>query len=251
MRLLRRIIMAYGYCYPFRFPRLLLWLPHLTGGARIRYGLDRPLPESLNQMPPQLGGIGFFGFRCFLLRHTLEPDMENPRSWPQLMTGHGKHIALCIINDVEHGSHRPGNPLAGWSILPQGKAVPCVLESLFPEVRTLAYLSAAGGSPQRADWLAARVMVFSLDHLQLSRDELRLMDEVNLRLQTLSHKLLLECALVRSFSLVCGQRAWQTEGQGSHVMTCHDSPVAQSLSLRAQLASHLARLRAAMQSAIF
>ena len=177
--------------------------------------------------------------------------MENPRSWPQIMTGHGKHIALCIINDVEQGSHRLGNPLAGWSILPQGKAVPCVLESLFPEVRTLAYLSAAGGSPVRADWLAARVMVFSLDHLQLAHDELRLMDEVNLRLQTLSHKLLLECALVRSFSLVCGQRLWQTEGQGNHVMTCHDSPVAQSLSLRAQLASHLAVLRDAMQSAIF
>ena len=84
--------------------------------------------------------------------------MENTRSWQLPAAKHGISSALCIISDVEHCSHQPGNPVARLQALLAGQSQPAVLESLFPEVRSLAYLSAGGRSPQRADWLAARGM---------------------------------------------------------------------------------------------
>lgn len=168
--------------------------------------------------------------------------MENNRRWT--LPG-ANHIttALCIVGDVEHCSHQPGNPVPQLQAQLAGISRPCVLESLFPEVRALAYLSAAGASPQRADWLAARVLVFALDHLALAHDELSLMDAVNQRLARLSRKLAHECQSVRSFALCCGMRPLRTEGNSAQLFAAQGSPVAQSLALRSQLAAHLQLLR--------
>ena len=38
--------------------------------------------------------------------------MENTRSWQLPAAKHGISSALCIISDVEHCSHQPGNPVA-------------------------------------------------------------------------------------------------------------------------------------------
>ncbi|MGM8061888.1 hypothetical protein [Vogesella indigofera] len=172
--------------------------------------------------------------------------MENTRSWQLPAAKHGISSALCIISDVEHCSHQPGNPVARLQALLVGQSQPAVLESLFPEVRSLAYLSAGGRSPQHADWLAARVLVFALQHLELASHELALMDAVNLRLQQLSRKLAVDCPLLRSFALFCGARPWRTHGHGEPLLSVAASPVAQSLALRRQLAAHLARLQQAL-----
>ncbi|GGX97419.1 hypothetical protein [Vogesella alkaliphila] len=172
--------------------------------------------------------------------------MENHRSWQLPAAKHGISSVLCIVSDVEHGSHLPGNPVARLQALLAGQQTPAVLESLFPEVRSLAYLSAGGRSPQRADWLAARVLVFALQHLELASHELALMDAVNLRLQQLSRKLALDCPLLRSFALFCGARPWRTHGHGEQLLSVTASPVAQSLALRRQLGAHLARVQQAL-----
>lgn len=172
--------------------------------------------------------------------------MESNRCWTVPQAGHGISTALCIVSDVEHCSHQPGNPVARLQTLLAAQSQPCVLESLFPEVRTLAYLSAGDQPLQRADWLAARVLVFALDHLELAANELPLMDTVNQRLLRLSRKLHCGCTQLRSFALFCGARPWRTMGNSAHVLSRQTSPVMQSLALRQQLATHLAGLRQLM-----
>lgn len=154
---------------------------------------------------------------------------------------------LCIVNDVEQASHLPGNPLLRLpDLLPlAGRLV--VLESLFPEVRTLAYLSAQGQSPQRGDWLAARVMVFSLHHLALNLAELALMDSIQLKLQTLAAQLSLPVPQLQSFAALRTPCVMQTCGAGGIWQIADGNVVQQSLQLREQLQHNLQPLRSALQ----
>lgn len=171
--------------------------------------------------------------------------MENALPWiehlPCGLPGH----ALQIVADVEFGSQRPVAELV--AMLPVGSVRPVVLESLFPEVRTLAYLLAAGGSPCRADWLTARVVVFRLNHLALSLPELALMDSINQKLAWLAAFLGLELSQLRSFALRGACAGWVCHAAGELSLPAQQAPVAASLALRSTLAPWLQTLNTAWQ----
>jgi len=171
--------------------------------------------------------------------------MENTLPWIEhLPCGFPGHT-LHIVADVELGSHRPvAEFLAKMPVLGQQ---PHILESLFPEVRTLAYLLAAGGSPSRVDWLTARVVVFRLNHLVLTMSELALMDQINQKLVWLSRFLGLELAQLRSFALRGHCPGVVCHGAAELRLATADAPVATSLMLRGMLKPWLLVLEQAWQ----
>lgn len=159
--------------------------------------------------------------------------MENTLPWIEhLPCGFPGH-ALQIVADVEFGSHRPAAEL--MALIPITGQQPLVLESLFPEVRTLAYLLAAGASPCRADWLTARVVVFRLNHLALSLSELELMDQINQKLAWLSRFLDLELLQLRSFALRGRCAGTVCHGAADVHLPDAQALVPRSLALRATL----------------
>lgn len=174
--------------------------------------------------------------------------MENTLPWIEhLPCGFPGH-ALQIVADVEFGSHRPVAEL--MALIPAGGQQPLVIESLFPEVRTLAYLLVAGASPCRADWLTARVVVFRLNHLALSLSELELMDQINQKLAWLSVFLGLELSQLRSFALRGRCAGSLCHGAGEARVLPLSEPVACSLALRGALQPWLQELAQAWQQAL-
>lgn len=159
--------------------------------------------------------------------------MENTLPWIEhLPCGFPGHT-LHIVADVELGSHRPVAEFLAK--VPVATQQPHVLESLFPEVRTVAYLLAAGASPSRVDWLTARVVVFRLNHLVLTMSELVLMDQINQKLAWLSRFLGLELAQLRSFALRGHCPGVVCHGAAELRLATADTPVANSLALRGVL----------------
>ncbi|SCK16229.1 hypothetical protein [Vogesella sp. LIG4] len=168
--------------------------------------------------------------------------MENSRTWSNALPAQLPAVSLNIFCDVERlAAHAAGSvlsTLAQW----QQRQLPCIMESLFPEVRTLAHLAAGSQRPSAADWLAARVVVFQLEHLMLGCSELQLMDAVNASLKRLGKRLGLELASLQSFAIsVTNGPAVAATGRFA-LQAKLPSPVAQSLQLRRDLAPHLARL---------
>lgn len=169
--------------------------------------------------------------------------MENTLPWIEhLPCGFPGHT-LHIVADVELGSHRLAAEFMAQ--VPVAGSQPVVLESLFPEVRTLAYVLAAGASPSRADWLTARVVVFRLNHLALSLSELELMDQINQKLAWLSRFLGLELAQLRSFALRGCCPGTVCHGAGDVRLANDNAPVPRSLTLRAALKPWLLSLEQA------
>lgn len=152
---------------------------------------------------------------------------------------------LHIVTDVERCSHVPAPALPAFSLSALPGAV--VSEALFPEVRTLAHILAQGQCPTRVDWLAARVVVFRLNHLSLSLSELDSMDSINHKLDGLARCLGLELTQLRSFAL-CGQLPGILCHAGVPMLLSQQgSLVEQSLSLREQLRPWLQQLVQAWQ----
>lgn len=172
--------------------------------------------------------------------------MENALPWIAHLPGGFPGHALQIVADVEFGSHRAGPE---WLAMlpPHAGLQPQVLESLFPEVRTLAYLLAAGGSPCRADWLTARVVVFRLNHLSLGLSELGLMDSINQKLAWLAAFLDLELSQLRSFALRGAATGVVCHAAGELHLREQQTVVARSLALRGLLAPWLHTLNMAWQ----
>jgi hypothetical protein len=172
--------------------------------------------------------------------------MENALPWIESLSCTLPMHALHILADVERCAHLPADELAMLLRPVAGRVV--VSESLFPEVRTLAYLMAQGASPGRADWLAARVVVFRLNHLALSLSELDMMDALNHKILWLADFLQMELPQLRSFALQGALPGTLCQGGVAMLLRQGDSVVAQSLSLREQLRPWLVQLAHAWQA---
>jgi hypothetical protein len=172
--------------------------------------------------------------------------MENALPWIESFSCTLPMHALHILADVERCVHLPADELAMQLRPVIGRVV--VSESLFPEVRTLAYLMAQGASPGPADWLAARVVVFRLNHLALSLSELGMMDVLNQKLAWLSVFLQLELPLLRSFALQGALPGKLCQGGTPMLLRKQGSVVVQSLALREQLRPWLVALTQAWQA---
>lgn len=172
--------------------------------------------------------------------------MESSRIWSGALPATLPAVSLNIFCDVEHLSGCSADKLLPLLSQWQQRQLPCVMESLFPEVRTLAYIAASGGSPSAADWLAARVAVFQLEHLVLGVGELALMDTINRSLRTIAQRLGLELVSLQSFAVASSGDCVVAATGRSPSQAKLASPVAQSLLLRQDLAAHLARLQAVL-----
>ncbi len=192
------------------------------------------------------GGIGLSVVADFPVMALGANMMESSRIWSGALPATLPAVSLNIFCDVEH---LPACSVE--SLLPllsqwQQRQLPCVMESLFPEVRTLAYIAANGASPSAADWLAARVVVFQLEHVVLGPGELSLMEAINRSLRNIARRLGLELASLQSFAIaIKSNHAVAATGRSPKQIKLA-SPVAQSLRLRQDLAVHLARLQAVL-----
>ncbi|MFC3625602.1 hypothetical protein ACFOKJ_05490 [Vogesella amnigena] len=169
--------------------------------------------------------------------------MENSRLWSGTLPQGMPAVSLNIFCDAERlsgsVSHDVLAQLGQW----QQRQLPCVMESLFPEVRALAYVAATSGVPTTADWLAARVVVFQLEHLMLGCTELVQMDAINASLKRLAKRLGLELVPLQSFAIsVTTGTAVAATGRFPQ-QAKQGSPVLQSQQLRRDLAPHLAKLQ--------
>lgn len=101
---------------------------------------------------------------------------------------------VTLLKDAQVASQAPAtvSRLQQLKELAQTAQGCCVLESLILEIRAVAVLLAAqrpmaGLSPQffsdEADWLAARIIVLGLVVVAVSKDQLELLREANLRIQ--------------------------------------------------------------------
>ncbi|WP_174875706.1 hypothetical protein [Vogesella oryzae] len=171
--------------------------------------------------------------------------MENSRLWSEILSQQMPTVSLNIICDTEFFTADANTAVATLWLWQQHR-LPCIMESLFPEVRSLAYIAAVDGHPEAGDWLAARVVVFQLEHLMLGRDEMSLMDEINRSLRRLGAKLGLEFSSLRSCAVGVLQEGALAACGRFPLRQKQASPVVQSLQLRSDLAEHLRNLRAAM-----
>ncbi|MFC3532018.1 hypothetical protein ACFOLG_07450 [Vogesella facilis] len=172
--------------------------------------------------------------------------MESSRIWSGTLPATLPVVSLNIFCDAERLSACAADKLLPQLSQWQQRQQPCVMESLFPEVRTLAYIAANGGKPAAADWLAARVVVFQLEHLVLGGAELALMDAVNRALRVIAQRLGLELASLQSFAIGAAGGCAIAATARSPRQAKLASPVAQSLQLRQAMAAHLARLQAVL-----
>jgi hypothetical protein len=117
----------------------------------------------------------------------------------QAMTPDVSRMRLVLLTDVEalSSGHLPAEDLLRClADLRRARAGSVVLESLLPEIRTAALLLAdarrgwEGDAPERfadaADWLAARILILGLSHVELSAAQLPRLDEANRRLGRLA-----------------------------------------------------------------
>lgn len=192
------------------------------------------------------GGIGLSVVADFPVMALGANMMESSRIWSGTLPATLPVVSLNIFCDVEHLSACSMDSLLPLLSCWQQRQLPCVMESLFPEVRTLAYIAANGGSPSTADWLAARVVVFQLEHVVLGRGELTLMDAINRSLRSITQRLGLELASLQSFAVASSSDCAVAATGRSPRQAKLASPVAQSLQLRQDLAAHLGRLQAVL-----
>lgn len=172
--------------------------------------------------------------------------MESSRIWSGALPATLPAVSLNIFCDVERLSTCSVDSLLPLLSQWQQRQLPCVMESLFPEVRTLAYIAANSSSPSAADWLAARVVVFQLEHVVLGTGELAQMGAINRSLRIIAQRLGLELASLQSFA-VAGRSDSAVAATGRSPRQAKlASPVAQSLQLRQDLAVHLGRLQAVL-----
>lgn len=172
--------------------------------------------------------------------------MENALPWIESFSCTLPVQSLHIMTDVEQGATLPAYELTACCHDAGGRLV--VSEALFPEVRTLAHILAQASSPCREDWLAARVVVFRLNHLALSLSELGMMDVLNQKLAWLSVFLQLELPQLRSFALQGALPGKFCQGGTPMLLRKQGSVVVQSLALREQLRPWLVALTQAWQA---
>lgn len=156
-------------------------------------------------------------------------------------------VSLHLVQDLECPAASIDfalHELAAWQL----HRLPIIMESLFPEVRALAYLAAEGAFPTAADWWAARVLVFRLHHVPLDVARLGLMDEINTSLRRLAtrHGLPME-SLLSFFVHAQSGRVVPVTGMLTNQVKCA-SPVLQSLQLRQSLSAWLAHLQSIWQT---
>ncbi|WP_051229291.1 hypothetical protein [Paludibacterium yongneupense] len=113
----------------------------------------------------------------------------------QALTRDVSLMRLSLLTDVEalSGGTMPAEDLLRClADLRRAQSGSVALESLLPEIRTAALLLASarkdweGDSPGRfadaADWLAARILILGLSHVELAAAQLPRLDEANRRL---------------------------------------------------------------------
>jgi hypothetical protein len=172
--------------------------------------------------------------------------MENALPWIESFSCTLPVQSIHIITDVEHAATVPARELTACGHDTSGRLM--VSEALFPEVRTLAHILAQGEHPCREDWLAARVVVFQLNHLSLSLSELGMMDVLNRKLVWLATFLQLELPQLRSFALSGALPGKLCQGGAPILLRKQGGVVVQSLSLREQLRPWLVQLAQAWQA---
>ncbi|MTD32887.1 hypothetical protein [Paludibacterium denitrificans] len=129
-------------------------------------------------------------------------DVQPIASECQRVRAEGALSSITLLTDGEvPGQRVPTSSPMVASLLPQRTcaASQWVLESLLPDIRTLAMLLASqrasldeAASPARfadaADWLAARIAVLGLSHVEVTLSGLAQLDEANRRLAALAQR---------------------------------------------------------------
>lgn len=169
--------------------------------------------------------------------------MENSRVWSGTLPQRLPAVSLNIFCDAERLSAGSASHVLAELCQWQQRQLPCIMESIFPEVRALAYTAAGTGMPTAADWLAARVVVFQLEHLMLDCTELAQMDAINASLKRLAQRLGLELASLQSFAISVTTGVVVAATGRFPLQAKQLSPVQQSQQLRRDLAPHLATLQ--------
>jgi hypothetical protein len=115
----------------------------------------------------------------------------------QGLEGAGALWSIALVTDtqlVSTGSYPLASVLQKVGRLRRQEAGQVVLESCLPEIRCVAMLSAAsrqswdgGGSPEHftdeADWLAARIQILALSHVEVALQQMSLLELANQRVQ--------------------------------------------------------------------